>query len=129
MESWRRVFREAVLPLINRNTLEQIVAALRDDDQRIVQGRTTVPPVVMGLSDWPCQGGCFLGFAGMVEGLETVGEIDEFFAEMCYRIDERIGEPAGCRWFLNWFDETPREVVRRELLNEITVALRTEAVA
>lgn len=129
MESWRRVFRTAILPLINRNTLEQIATALRDDDPRLVQGQTTVPPVVSGLSDWPCQGGCLIGFAGMVEGLRSVGEINDFFAEMCYRIDERLGEPAGCRWFLNWFDETPRAVVRRELYDEITVALRTEAVA
>ena len=47
----------------------------------------------------------------------------EFFARMCFEVDQRLGEPAGCRWFLNWFDETPRDEMRRELLAEVNVAL------
>ena len=27
---------------------------------------------------------------------------------MCYEVDQSMGEPAGCRWLLNWWDETPR---------------------
>ena len=30
-----------------------------------------------------------------------------------------VGEPAACRWFLNWFDETPRDEMRRLLLAEV----------
>ena len=33
------------------------------------------------------------------------------------------GEPAGCRWFLNWYDETPRDDMRRMLLAEVNRAL------
>ena len=32
-------------------------------------------------------------------------------------------EPAACRWFLNWYDDTPRDEVRRELLAEVELAL------
>jgi hypothetical protein len=34
-------------------------------------------------------------------------------------VDQRLGEPAACRWFLNWFDETPRDEMRRLLLPEV----------
>jgi hypothetical protein len=57
------------------------------------------------------------------DGLETVAEVEEFFARMCFEVDQRVGEPAGCRWFLNWFDETPREEMRAELLAEVERAL------
>jgi hypothetical protein len=49
--------------------------------------------------------------------------VEEFFARMCFEIDQRLGEPAGCRWFLNWFDETPREEMRQQLLAEVKRAL------
>jgi hypothetical protein len=42
---------------------------------------------------------------------------------MCYEIDQKLGEPAGCRWFLNWYDETSREQMRKELSAEVGIAL------
>ena len=42
---------------------------------------------------------------------------------MCFEIDQRFGEPTACRWFLNWFDETPREEMREQLLAEVQRAL------
>jgi hypothetical protein len=53
------------------------------------------------------------------DGLETVGEVEEFFALMCSEIDKLLGEAAGCKWFLNWYDDTPRPEMRRELLIEV----------
>jgi len=34
-----------------------------------------------------------------------------------------MGEPAACRWFLNWFDDTPRAEVRGLLLSEVNRTL------
>ena len=48
---------------------------------------------------------------------------------MCFAIDQRLGEPAGCRWFLNWFDETPRDEMRRLLLAEVARALTERRLA
>ena len=42
---------------------------------------------------------------------------------MCFEIDQRLGEPAACHWFLNWFDETSREEMRDQLLAEVQHAL------
>ena len=132
MESWRKVWREGVAPLLSTNSLRVLRQGLTNDDPRLQQGATTTPPPLQCVQDWPVEGACALGFCGWQgEGLETVAEVEEFFARMCFEIDQRLGEPAGCRWFLNWFDETPRDEMRRELLSEVNLALaarRTGAV-
>ena len=51
--------------------------------------------------------------------METVAEVEEFFARACFEADQCLGEPAACRWFLNWFDDTPRDEPRRQLLPEV----------
>ena len=67
---------------------------------------------------------CALGFCGWQgDELESVGQVEEFFARACFEADQRLGEPAACRWFLNWFDDTPRDHMRRDLLNEVELAL------
>jgi hypothetical protein len=69
-------------------------------------------------------GRCALGFCGWQgDDLESVGQVEEFFARACFEADHRLGEPAACRWFLNWFDDTPRDQMRRELLAEVELAL------
>ena len=110
--------------MLSTTGLQALKRALESDDPRLSQGSTTVPAPLMCVQDWPVEGACALGYCGWQgEGLETVGEVEEFFARMCFEADQRLGEPAGCRWFLNWFDDTPRESMRAELLDEVELAL------
>lgn len=146
MESWRKVWRDAVVPLLTRADLEVLRNALETDDPRLVQGATTVPPPMQCVSDWPCEAACPLGYVGAsrfgglfdpkrceqrlkehdVRDIDcaTVAQAEEFFAVSCYEIDKALGEPAGCRHLLNFFDETPRDEMRRELLSEVLLALK-----
>ncbi len=125
MESWRKVWREGIEPLLSSNSLEALRQALKSDDPALLQGATTSPPPLVCLQDWPVDGACALGYCGWKgDGLETVGEVEEYFARMCFEIDQAMGEPAACRYFLNWWDETPREQLRRELLAEVHRALK-----
>jgi hypothetical protein len=120
MDSWRKVWREGLAPLFSTTSLEVLRRALLSDDSRLLQGATTTPPPLQCVQDWPVEAACVLGYCGWQgEGLETVAEVEEFFARMCFEIDQRMGEPAACRWFLNWFDETPRNEMRRLLLAEV----------
>lgn len=124
MESWRKVWREGVAPLLSTPALEALQGALASDDARLLQGATTTPPPLQCVQDWPVEAACALGFCGWRgEGLETVAEVEEYFARTCFEIDQRLGEPAACRWFLNWFDETPRDEMREMLLAEVQLAL------
>lgn len=124
MQSWQKVWREGVAPLLSTTGLEALERALKNDDGRLLQGATTTPPPLQCVQDWPVEAACALGFCGWQgDGLETVAEVEEFFARTCFEIDQRLGEPAACRWFLNWFDETPRDQMRESLLSEVQRAL------
>lgn len=143
METWREVWRRGFAPILPRAGLEALAEALRTDDPRLTQGSTTTPPPLMCVQDYPCEAADAIGFAGAATlgGLvpyrrwqsgpwkdspyATVGQVEEFFADACFRADCRFGEPAACRWFLNWFDNTPRDEMRYELLAEVELALRT----
>jgi hypothetical protein len=82
----------------------------------------------MCVQDWPVEAACALGYCGWQgERLETVGQVEEFFARCCFEADQRLGEAAACRWFLNWFDDTPRDEMRRELLAEVERAIEERA--
>ncbi len=131
MESWRKTWRDGVAPLLSTDALRALARALRDDDNRLIQGATTTPPPLeCSMQDWPVEAACVLGFCGWIgDGLETVAEVEEFFARMCFEIDQRLGEPADCRWFLNWFDETPRDEMRRLLLPEVKADLARRGAA
>ena len=124
MESWRMVWRNGFAPILSTTGLQSLRDALRSDDMRLVQGTTTTPPPLMCVQDWPVEAACALGFCGWQgDGLEAVGQVEEHFAKCCFEADERLGEPAACRWFLNWFDDTPRSEMLKELLEEVELAL------
>jgi len=128
MESWRKVWRDGVAPLLSVEALEALRDGLRSDDSRLVQGATTQPPPLQCVQDWPVEAACALGYCGWQgEGLVTVGEVEEYFARMCFEIDQRLNEPAGCRFFLNAFDDEPRQTFFPALLGEVELALTQRA--
>src|SRR5260370_6510101 len=121
MESWRKVWREGLAPHLSTPGLEALKRALASDDSCLLQGATTTPPPLQCVQDWPVEAACVVGYCGWQgDGLETVAEVEEFFARICFETDQALGEPAACRWFLNWFDETPRADVRALLLAEVS---------
>ncbi len=128
MESWRKVWREGVVPLLTYRHLRALQMALEEDSPELLQGATTTPPPLQCVRDWLCEAACPVSYMGWkagdgeVEELLTVDEVETWFAKMCFEIDSRLGEPAGCRHFLNWVDETDRSEMRRELLEEVKLA-------
>lgn len=124
LESWRTVWRLGFVPSLSDKALAALHQALENDDPRLTQGSTTTPPPLMCVQDWPVEAACALGFCGWQgEGLNTVGETEEFFAKCCFEADQRLGEAAACRFFLNWYDDTPRDQMRAELAEEVRRAI------
>lgn len=124
MESWKNVWREGFVPGLTTEGLEALRDALINDDPQLIQGSTTTPPPLMCVQEWPIEAACAVGLCGWKgEQLETVGQVEEYFARLCYDADRRLGEQAACRYFLNWFDDATREDMRRELLAEVELAL------
>lgn len=123
-EAARNTWRKGAAPLLSTESLDALRTALVNDDPQLLQGATTCPPPLQCVQDWPVEAACGLGYCGWRgDGLETVAEVEKYFARMCFEIDQAMGEPAACRWFLNWFDNTPRDEMRRELLAEVEIAL------
>lgn len=124
MELWRSVWRNGLSKVISVPGLRALAEALRTDDVRLSQGSTTTPPPLMCVQDWPVEAACALGFCGWQgDGLVTVGDVEQAFATACYKCDKLLGDHAACRWFLSWYDDTPRDEMRRELLAEVELSI------
>jgi hypothetical protein len=124
LPAWKRVWRYAVAPQLSTRGLEALRKALHNDDKRLLQGATTSPPSLQCVQDWPveaCDAICFAGWQS--EGLHTVAQVEEFFAKVCFDASSQLGDPTAIRYYLNWWDEQPRDVVRQQLLIEVDLAL------
>lgn len=124
MESWRKVWRDGITPALSTRGLQRLRKALMEDDARLIQGTSTVPPALdFCRESAPC-GACGIGFcAWMGDGLETVADVESFVDRVCARADEQLGESCISRYFIDWFDAAPRAVVRELLLEEVDLAL------
>ncbi len=146
VESWRVVWRVGFAPLFTTEALLALRDALATDDYRLTQGSTTTPPPLMCVQDWPVEAADCIGFVGAVvsggfcctadeargrsgcpphtnPGAATVGACEEFFARAGFDADRRLGAPAECRWFLNFWDDTPRGALFREMRTEVELEL------
>lgn len=130
MERWRDCWRRGIAPLLSTASLAVLVKALVEDDPRLIQGATCVPGVIEVTASWRPEQACALGYAGWIgDGLETVSEIEEFYVRLCDAIDERLADGLGFRWFVNWFDDTPRLEMRSQLLPEVERSLSERLLA
>jgi hypothetical protein len=124
--TWQDAFRRGIAPQLSTAGLTALRAALATNDKRLIQGATTLPPPLQCVRDWPCESACAIAYCCAFPDnvtLKTVGEVEEHFAQVCFDADQALGEPAAVRWFLNWFDETPREEMRPALLVEVDAEL------
>lgn len=124
MDSWRKTFREGIAPLLSDAALAALRAALCQNDRTLIQKATTEPAPILQEFDSPVQCGCALAYCGWRgEGLESVGAVTDYFGELCYAADRRLGGPAAVRWFINWFDDTPRGEMIWELVEEVQLEI------
>jgi hypothetical protein len=123
MVSWRKAFRVGFCPQLSDRALEALELALVEDSPKLIQGGTTSPPPLQCVQDWPCEAACPVAYAGWQgEGLKSVAEVEEFFANVCFKADQALKEPAACRHFLQWFDDQPRALAVPLLLGEVRLA-------
>jgi hypothetical protein len=130
-EKWRQVWRRGMAPSLGTDALEFLAGLLESDDGCVTQGSTTTPPPLMCVQDWPVEAACPLATCGAFESggfrEASVGACEEYFARVCFDCDQRLESPAACRWFLNWWDDTPRDTARAELLAEVKLVLAERA--
>jgi hypothetical protein len=124
MNTWQRSWRLGLAPLLTPAGLSALRTALDADDPRLVQGATTEPLPIALFADAAVEGACAVGFCLWQGcGLNRVGALHQAFRRLCASADDLLDEPLGTIAFLNWFDETPRADMRRDLLLEIEYLL------
>ena len=131
MTAAETVFKVGFAPGVPADALADLRDALDRDDPSVGQGFTTSPPPLSANQDLPVECACPVSWTAWLAGANpaclTVGEVETAFARLCFEADARLGEPAACRWFLNWVDDAPREEVRRHLSRWIADVLAARA--
>lgn len=119
-ELWQKTFEDGFCPFLNDQQLKALEKALETDDPSLLQCRTTSPSPASWNYDNCVEGACAISYCGWQgSGLKKVGEVEVFFAQLCYACDMALGEQAACKYFLNWFDDLPRERMRPALLASV----------
>lgn len=125
METWQKVWRFGIAPVLSEGELEALAKGLREDDQCLIQGNTCYPIPMSFQKHWPVTRACAVAYCGWQgQAIATVGEVEDYFSRVCLVADQNLHESAACRHFLNWFDQTPREEARTGLLEEVESTLR-----
>jgi hypothetical protein len=120
LEDWRHCWRTGFAPQVSDAGLAALRRALTEDDPKLIQNGTTTPPPLQCVLDWPAEAACPVGYAGWQgDGLETMGEVENYFGALCLEAGQRLNDPAGPGALLNFIDQTPRNDMRRELLAEV----------
>lgn len=120
LSAWQFTWRHGIAPQLSTAGLEALASALEKDDPRLIQLATTQPPPLESLADQEVTAADPIGFCGWQgDGLTTVGEIEHFFAWVCFETEKAMGEPAAARYWLNWWDGHPRAEVFPLMLAEV----------
>ena len=123
LATWQHVWRHGLAPLLSTAALQALRDGLARDDPALIQGATTMPPHCH-VQDRTVDGACVIGYLGRRgEGLETIGEVEQYFGRMCFAVDGSLGQPAASRWLLNYYDDTPRAQMVPALLAEVELSL------
>jgi len=113
---WQRVFRDGIAPQLSTTALLALVNALEAKDETIVRGVGCLPKPTPANADetvTAADAACYAIWRGY--GVNKVGDLEERFAQLTFECDQLVGEPAGCRYFLNWWDDTELDTTRPQL--------------
>ena len=124
LAAWQQAWRGGIARQLSLGSLLALRSALESDSHELAQGITTHPPALISNEDHPMCAACVLALAiWRGEGLETVGQVDERFNQICAQAGQYLGDPAGAGYFLNWVDGTPRDEMRAQLLEEVRFSI------
>jgi hypothetical protein len=124
LNAWQKVFRDGIAPQLSTRALEELHGSLTRNDPALLQGQTTDPVPCPENDSLPVAGACPIALGGWRgEGLETVADVEDFFARIVCQADRVLGEPAAVRYFFHFTDAVDRETFRREILAEVNRAL------
>lgn len=120
METWRATWRKGFAPFLPTEGLKRLASSLLNHGDNLLRGATTSPPPLQCVQDWPVEAACPVGTCYWSDGA-TVDEVQQAFAQACYKADVMMGESAACRFFLNAWDEG--DISSDALLDEVMLEI------
>lgn len=121
---WKDVFRRGLAPQLTSDELETLLTALVNNDPDLIQGKTVEPCGAGVKGDEKPKAGCMIGYIiWKCRGANEVRDVQNEFACICCGIDVRLAVLSVNRYLLNFFDETPRDKMRPQLIEEIELEL------
>jgi hypothetical protein len=130
MEPWRYIFRRGFAPLLSNSALNALQDGLKQDDPALVQGCVVFPKPMPGFWELPAAAVGLLAYVGREgEGLFSVFEVSEFHDRLKEAAAQKLGQMEAATLFLDWFDKTPRDIMRKNLLQETHLELRKRKIA
>lgn len=131
IESWRRVWRDGFVPSFvdvlgkERAALgvQLLHRALKGRDPAVRQGVTTFPGGSADLEG--CSPEVYVAWVSTVSSSPkwSCQAGDAMFGALCVSCDGRVGMERACRFFMNWWDETPAHVAYPALAAECLATL------
>ncbi len=129
METWRFIFRKGFAPLLSFSALEALKSGIQQDDPALLQGCVVFPKLIPGFWDVPAVATGLLAYIGKEgEGLFSVAEVTEFHNRLKEAAAQKLGAVNIAQGFIEWFDKTPRQLMRKELLKEVRREIKARKV-
>lgn len=132
LESWRAIWRSAVVGCLSRQALAHLYVALETNDPRLIRGANTYPPVLRlfpGDDPGPCQCACPLAFGlWQAAGYTQAVEVEEAFVHLLEAVALKAGSKLAIVPLLDWIDFAEWGQVRLELLGEIAAVIAPPSV-
>lgn len=128
MEPWRQCWRLGFAPHLPTKGLEALAKALREDDPALIQGESVRPNVPFDGTPKRATGACAVAYCAWSRTTrrgDMILELEQKFADICARVDNSFEYLPSTRRFLNWYDRTPRDEMRAELLPEVEMELES----
>jgi hypothetical protein len=119
LPEWARVWRTGLAPALSAAGLAALAEALDSDDPRLIQSQASAPPAMECYRDRPVEAADCLGIAlWLGDGHDTVGPLHDAREAVNRQAFRTLGTDAW-HLFWAWYDDTPRDEMRRLLLAEV----------
>lgn len=110
------VWRNGFFPAMSTASLAALRRGIERADAALAHGQTTEPPDFVCYEDCLPLAACAVCYAGWKgDGLQTVGELSQYFFAVCAHANARLGGDGECAPGLNYWDFDNQEA-RRALL-------------
>ena len=124
MESWKKSFAH-IADVCGVPALQVLRTAVSENYCSLIQGTTVAYEPATNPGDRTVCGACAVGYMyWKADDMDFADDVEEAVAATFSEVAKKAGWDRAPDLFTNWYDETPRDEMRRELLPVIDANIR-----